>query len=533
LCRKIKPKSIEDCSIITTLARPHAKKIREAFVDARNGKKKFKPFHKCLERAFEKTLGFPLYEESLLMLVQDAAKWDLHKADGLRKMTKDKGKHPEKEKKLKEDFICDAQKDGGLSSVMANKVWNDIIQNYSEYSFNHSHAALYSMTSYVTAYLKAHYPLEFLTANLIFESNSNSPQAEDNKLKIKDEIRALGVKIIPPDINRSESTYTIIDDHTLMAGLDSLKYMGKDAMPEITGKRPFKSFDDFLSKIEPKLVRSPAVSALAASGALDSFGLSRKQMFLYASDYKKKIQLWKKKINPGEFQYPWPKDIGDWSIREKFAMEKHYIGEGLSGNFGQIYPGFFDKNWVNFSKLKEYFPADKAKGESYVDSTVGNLQGVIKSIFEFIVKKEGSKLKGQTMAKLTIEDLEGNVIGLTLFPDKLTEVKETMKAIYGTKIKLEPWVAIHFNGFANWYEGDICLTLDGIKKCAPPPQKPDDLKSRTVKMKISLTKKEKMQQTSFDFEEKVDDETKEIIDEMEEHCFEEGVPFDEEVEYEP
>ena len=532
LCRKIKPKTVEDLSVITTLARPSAKKIREPFLLARSGKKKFKPFHKCLDRAFEKTLGFPLYEESLLILVQDAAKWDLHKADGLRKMTKDKGKHPEKEKELKENFLKDAQKDGGLSETIANKVWTDVIQNYSEYGFVHSHAALYSMTSYVTAYLKAHYPLEFLTANLIFESNSNSPQAEDNKLKIKDEIRALGVKIIPPDINRSESTYTIIDDHTLMAGLDSLKYMGKDAMPEITGKRPFNSFDDFLSKIEPKLVRSPAVSALAASGALDSFGLSRKQMFLYASDYKKKIQIWKKKINPGEFQYPWPNDIGDWSIREKFAMEKSYIGEGLSGNFGQIYPGFFDKNWVNFSKLKEYFPADKAKGESYVDSTIGNLQGVIKSIFEFTVKKEGSKLKGQTMAKLTIEDLEGNVIGLTLFPDKLTEVKETMKAIYGTKIKLEPWVAIHFNGFANWYEGDICLTLDGIKKCAPPPQKPDDLKSRTVKMKISLTKKEKMQQTSFDFEEKVDDETKEMIDEMEEHCFEEGVPFDEEVEYE-
>ena len=529
LCRKIKPKSIEDLSIITTLARPHAKNIREAFVQTRDGKKKFKPFHKCLIRAFEKTLGFPLYEESLLVLVQDAAKWDLHKADGLRKMTKDKGKHPEKEKQLRIDFIEDAQKQGGLSEAMANKIWDDVIQNYAMYSFNHSHAALYSMTSYETAYLKAHYPIEFLTANLIFESNANSPAAEDNKLKIKDELRAMGVKIIPPDINQSESTYKIIDDSTIMAGFDSLKYMGKDAMPDIIAKRPYSSFEDFLFKIDHKLVRSPAIAALAASGALDSFGLTRKLMFLYASDFKKKIALHKKKTTESEFKYPWPENIGEWTIPEKHAMEKYYLGEGLSGTIPELYPGFFDNRWIVFSKLKELFPKEKTKGDQYIDSSIGNLQGVIKTIFEFQVKKEGSKLKGQTMARLTVEDLDKNIINVTLFPDKLTEVKERIKMIYGTKIKFEPWIGIHFNAYANWYEGDIVLSLDGIKKCSPAPQKPskEELEGKSVKMKIAGVRKSKMKQTSFDFgnEEKIED----IVDEIEEYCSENGINLDQDI----
>ena len=112
---------------------------------------------------------------------------------------------------------------------------------------SNSHAVTYSFISYQTAYLKAHFPLEFLVANLTFESNSTSLDAEDNVLKAKNEIRRLKVSILPPEINKSDYTYKIVDDNKIMTGLDSLKYMGKDAVPEILAKRPFTSFEDFLS----------------------------------------------------------------------------------------------------------------------------------------------------------------------------------------------------------------------------------------------------------------------------------------------
>ncbi|NJO18718.1 MAG: hypothetical protein HC877_24260 [Thioploca sp.] len=125
---------------------------------------------------------------------------------------------------------------------------------------SNSHASLYSMISYHTAWLKKNYYLEFMVANLKAQISSNKKDSKEVILRIKNELRAKGIKIVPPDINKSDRTYKIIDDHTLMAGLDSLKYMGSDAIPELIEKRPFKSFADLIertdsSKFEPLLFK--------------------------------------------------------------------------------------------------------------------------------------------------------------------------------------------------------------------------------------------------------------------------------------
>src|SRR5690606_21997503 len=158
-----------------------------------------------------------------------------------------------------------------------------------------------------TAYLKTHYSIEFLLANLMAEVNSNTPDAKINIDRIKTELKNLNVKILPPDINKSELTYTIIDGKTLLTGLDTLKFVGDDAIKDIIAKRPFKSFYDFMSRIDSKATRANAIQALAAAGCLDSFNIPRKLMFLYYSDYRKKFQVWSKKhnIETEEFSYPW------------------------------------------------------------------------------------------------------------------------------------------------------------------------------------------------------------------------------------
>ncbi len=515
LCRKIKPKTIEDIALINALARPSAKNIREDFRAVRDGEKPMHLLHPDLKRAFGETLGFGLYEECLMYLAQDIAGWDLHKADGLRKLTKEKGKNPKKAKQLRKDFITNSV-EKGFDKKMATKIWDEVVDKFQGYGFNKSHAIFYSMLGYQTAYLKAHYPLEFLTANLMHEVKSNAQSAKDNIAKIKEEIRRMNVKIIPPDINKSEMSYKIVDENTLMTGLDALKSIGKNSIPEIIEKRPFYSFDNFIDNVEGRLVNSGSVKALASGGCLDTFGRTRRQMYLYIDDYKKKLQAWKKrKTKIGEFAYPWPEEeCPEWTVAEKCAMEFHYLGEALSGGLKERYPGFFNNRALNFSNLPNLFPeTTDPYNKYYINSEKdGIIQGVIVEMREFPVKKETSKYFGQQMAKIRIEGPYGNQIVLTAFPRKLEYFYRRVRELAGSKVKLEPGIGIYCAGYANWYEGDISIVFEELMRVAPIPPLPKDLKPRKVAIK-SHTRKSRKKSKKADPDKILEELENELIDE--------------------
>lgn len=388
---------------------------------------------------------------------------------------------------------------------------------------SNSHATFYSFIGYHTAWLKAHYPLEFLVANLKSEVNSNARIAKDNIAKIKEEIRRMNVKIIPPDINKSETTYKIIDDNTLLTGFDALKYIGKDAIPEILEKRPFVDFEDFLTKIDGRKVRAPAIQALAASGCLDSFGMSRKLMFLYAMDYKKKLGefLKKKKKNSEaykEFNYPWPDD-DEWSISEKCALERYYIGETLSGNKVQEYNGFFTYGAMAYSKLPQLHPKPSddlsVLAQRKYTKKITLLQGEVKNVFEFKVKKEDSKIRGEVMAKVTLEDPHGNQMTMTCFPDGWIKLQDRCLELSNNKHNFEPGIGLYINGNLNWYEGEISLIFEDLAKFSPPPQLPKDLKAK----KVTLPKQPRSKVTKKNNEEL---ERTILLDELEEELIDSG-----------
>lgn len=498
LCKRYVPQNMEDLAIITTIARPASKEIRGEFFKVKNGEKPMEFLHPLLERSLKNTFGFALYDESLLILTSDIAGWSLTESDSLRKFTKAKGKNPEKEKQIREKFILDSTKEK-LTLKEAEEIWTNVIEPFAKYSFNKSHAVEYSFLSYETAFLKANYPLEFLVTNLKHEVNSNSPVAKDNVVKIKEEIKKLNVKIVPPDVNRSHTTYTIIDDNTLLTGLDALKYIGKDAIPEILAKRPFVSFEDFLTKLDSQKVRAPAIQALAASGCLDSFGLSRKLMFLYAADYKKKLGefLKKQKKDPEtfkQFNYPWPEEE-EWSIAEKCALERFYIGESLSGNKVEEFNGFFTYGATPFTHFSTLLPKPDddmtaAEQRKYTKHVV-LVQAEVKNIFEFKVKKEDSKLKGEVMAKVTLEDPHGNQMTMTCFPDGWVKLQNRCLDLSNHKHKLEPGVGLYINGNLNWYDGDISIIFEDLAKFSPPPQLPTDLDPKKVKLTFPRAKTNK------------------------------------------
>lgn len=480
LCRRIKPKSIEDLSIITTIARPASKDIREDLINVKNGKVKAKVMHPSLERAMKDTYGFSIYDESLLILSEDVAGWDLAEADKLRKLTKEKGKNPEKAKKWREEFIEGAI-ENKIEEKMAIRIWEEIVEPYGRYSFNKSHAVTYSFISYITAYLKAHYPLEFLLANLKFELQSNAPNAEEMALKIKNELRKLGKKILPPDVNKSGVSYKIVDEQTLLTGMEAAKFLGNDAMEDILSKRPFSSFEDFMLRVDSKKVRMTSIQALAAIGAMDSFGIPRKLIYLYGSDYRKKLQVWLKKHDPKTetFEYAWPA-AKEWGAPELYALEHKYLGEAFVCGKKIAYGNgrFFNGQSMPIKAIKKL--NDKA--------ALPQVKGEIKNIFEFKIKKETSKYVGQDMMKCVIEDEFGDQIGVTIFPDSLNKARKAIKDAYGNKYKLDVGMSIYFNGSVNLYEDEIGIILRDLFDGCPPPEVPSDLKAKKIVVKRASKK---------------------------------------------
>jgi DNA polymerase III alpha subunit len=342
---------------------------------------------------------------------------------------------------------------------------------------SNSHATLYSMISYQTAFLKANYPIQFLLANLMSEVNSNNPKAAGNIQQIKKEIRNHKVNILKPDINKSTLHYKLYNDE-LITGLDALKFVSDEAINDIIEKRPFANFFDFMLRIDSKKVRSNTIQALASCGCLDLFGIPRKLMFLYCSDYRKKLNVWLKKHDPNtdQFIFPWPKE-SDWTKAEIYALEQFYLGESFSCRPEDAYNTFFKDDHQLVSDVK------KAKDKTNIQS----IKGIVKEMFEFKVKKETSKYYGMPMIKAVMEDKKGDQCSFTIYPDRWKLIQDKLSSIKG-KVKFEPGVALHFSGNVNNYEGDVGIILDKIYNFALVPAKPEDLKAK----KISLKKENKL-----------------------------------------
>lgn len=512
LCKRIKPKTLNDISYINSLTRPSARDMRNDFILTKDGKRPFQLLHPSLGRAFNNTFGFGLYEESLFFLAQDVAGWNLHSADRLRKLTKEKGKNPKKAAELRTEFIEGAIKNN-VNEEIAKRIWDEVIDKFQGYGFNASHSTFYSMLAFTEAQLKAHYPIEFLLGKLMAEVKSGAPTAAANIEKIKKEIRAHKVKITPPDINNSELRY-VMRDKKLVTGLDAIKFVSDDAINDVISKRPFINFQDFMARIDSKKVRSNAIQALSACGALDSFGIPRHLIFLYCSDYRKKLQVWMKKHNPveEEFSYPWPNDTA-WTVPQVYSMEQFYLGQAFICGYKDAYGNFFKEG--DFTNIAQ---AKKSKDKTNIKS----MKIVIKDFFEFKVKKDGSKYYGQSMIKATMEDVTGEQCGLTIFPDRWQMVETRMQELYGNKVKFDTGLAFHISGNTNFYEDEVGIILDKVYNMCLIPQKPVELKAKKVNLKA--VKKEKSETKHKD-----PNSQEAMFEEIEDEMYDEGlIDLDEE-----
>lgn len=435
LCKQIKPNNILDIAVINALGRPSCgpRKLedgttyseRQEYIKRRHGLKRVEYLHPSLETALKETYGLCIMEEQLMSVARDVAGWDLNKADGLRKLTKLKEKGKDLALKLEVDFVADTMKKHDLKYESAKAIWDGVVEKFSGYGFNKSHAVSYSINGYITAYLKCHYPAAFLAAYLKIKTQGSGISRDDEIAVAKTECRRLDIRILPPDINKSGTGYEILDDKTIVMGLAAIKGLGEKAVNEIVDNQPFESFVDFLHKTQGRVVNKSKLEALAKAGCFNSLEVFRKQIHDEGKSIRDKLNAFlRKKVKDGydvdlaaaEFPLRFQNDE-EWGQEQMLRYEQEVLGELVSGTINELFPGFFiGYGTTPLSRIKRL-----------PDRHHITVEVLVKSLLrEFKIKKEGRN-KGRSMIKYQVEDQFGAQTEMTVWPSQYSEAKKRLR----------------------------------------------------------------------------------------------------------
>jgi len=340
--KELKPTTFSDIAAMVALYRPGPMEHIPTFIDAKHGRKPIHYPHSALASILEETYGVIVYQDQVLLIVQALAGYSLGQADIFRKaMGK---KIPEVMKKEKRNFVAGAKKNG-FSTEVASQVFA-LIEPFAGYAFNKAHSVSYALIAYQTAYLKANYPAEYITALLI----TNTGQLEKVASAVA-ECRHLGINILPPNINRSQTNFSIekLNGNGVAAirfGLSVIKNVGLSAIEPVIAERnkggEFKSIEDLCRRCDLRSVNRRVMESLIKAGALDSLGsrgsllqnvnrilsLAQREQRLRETGQSTMFDLW------GEATpVPIPDldlQTAEVSVKEKLSWEKELIGVYLS-----------------------------------------------------------------------------------------------------------------------------------------------------------------------------------------------------------
>ena len=273
--RELHPTVFEDLIAMNALYRPGPMDKIPSFIRRKHGVEKIEYDIPVMEQYLKETYGITVYQEQVMLLSRLLADFTRGQSDSLRKAMGKKQKAIVDQ--MKPMFIEGGKKKGHDPKVL-EKIWGDW-ESFASYAFNKSHAACYSWVAYQTAYLKAHYPAEFMAAIMTRRRNDIKEIT-----KLMDECRLMGITTIGPDVNESFSEFGVNKPSEIRFGLAAVKNMGEAAAEDIISERekngPYKDIYDFAERINYASVNRRCLEALVYSGALDSFGLKRQQYFL-------------------------------------------------------------------------------------------------------------------------------------------------------------------------------------------------------------------------------------------------------------
>ena len=396
---RLRPTAFEDIIALVALYRPGPMEsgMHDDYVRRKHGEAKVNYFLPQLEPILKETYGVILYQEQVMQIAAVVSGFSLAEADLLRRaMGK---KDPAVMEAQRHRFLSGAA-GNGIPKAKAQELFN-LIEKFAGYGFNKSHSAAYALVAYQTAYLKAHYPLEFLAAVLNSEINNTAALAR-HIMEARDE----GIELLPPDINKSSRDFTV-EGGKVRYGLAGVKNVGLGAIQEILearGPGRFESFRDFLERISLSKVNRKVLESLIQAGAFDALQLRRSRLMAGLDQALEKAQNLKRLQDTKQMSMftglavshnddEWLPEAEPWEKSVKLAREKEALGVYLSGHPLDAYR----------SQLKVRARVTTADLAEIPDSQEVSLGVVVTSLKEKVGKKGGH------LAILTVEDLAGSV----------------------------------------------------------------------------------------------------------------------------
>ena len=419
LCNKIKPQEFNDLIALIALFRPGPMHMLEDFVKRRNGSTPIKYDHPLLEPILKSTYGVMLYQEQVIQIVNKVAGFSLSKADLFRRAMSEKAS--EVMDQQRQDFIKGCLKKK-IKERIAEEIFSDI-KHFAGYGFNKSHSAAYALIAYRTAYLKANFPVEFMSALLTSEKDNT-----DKIVVYINEAKRMGIDILPPEVNESFSKFTAKGD-SIRFGLSAVKNVGHGAIESILEARKrhgrFKSLYEFCERVDLRLVNRKVVESFIKCGAFDSLGFYRSQLMAIIDkalkvgadlqrDKESKQNTFfddfeKEEAFNKEFQKV--PQIDEWPENQLLSAEKEILGFYITGHPLTRYER-------TFRECAGSFIVDLSNCQDGEETSVGGI--IIKT------KYTATKRNNEKMAILSLEDLTG-VVEVLVFPDAFKKSKNYIR----------------------------------------------------------------------------------------------------------
>ena len=354
LLKKLRPDCFEDIIAAVALYRPGPLEggMVDDFIQRKHGRTKVAYLHPWLEEILKETYGVIVYQEQVMQIASRLAGFSLGQADMLRRaMGK---KKPEEMAKQKKVFVAGAI-DKGVDAKLAEQIF-DLMAVFAGYGFNKSHSAAYGLISYQTAFLKCHYPAEFMAAVLTCEKDNT-----DNLTRYINETRQMGIEVLQPDVAESAADFSVVmhqGKQTIRFGLDAVKNVGSgavEAIIEARGEHPFNSLFDFCERVDARRVNRRVVEALIKSGGLDGVAdkhdVHRAQLLAALDLAQERANAAQRDRESGQTnlfgmlsdpsdndspqaldQVPDYPDVAEWEPRDRLRFEKESLGFYVSGH---------------------------------------------------------------------------------------------------------------------------------------------------------------------------------------------------------
>ena len=429
LSRDVGPTGIEDVIAIVALYRPGPMENIPKYVAAKHGREEPEQLHELIEPVVRDTYGVIIYQEQVMQIAQVFAGYDMAEADLLRRAM---GKKIQSEMDAQRQRFLEGAKAKGVSAERANHVF-DLVNKFAGYGFNKAHSAGYALIAYQTAYLKAHYPVEFLAASMTVDRGNT------DKLSVfKFEANRMGIPVLPPDINVSGVDFTVdAAQGGIRYALGAIKNVGAQAMESVVAERqtngPFQSLADFAGRIDPRAANRRQLENLAAAGAFDGLEPNRARAFAaveaiggYAAAVGREREAGQSNLfggDPGtagrELVVP---EAEDWSRTKTLRQERGAVGIYLSAHPLEDYRDVLATAGI--------VPSIQIEEQAGAEGGMLVLAGTVER------KTERRSARGNRYAHVSLSDPSGQ-FEVTVFSELLASARELLEPGTSVLIDLE------------------------------------------------------------------------------------------------